>query len=100
MRLCQFFVPGRGKRVGVVEGDAVVDVTSSRNGAGSALELIQAAGTAARLERDLRARVKAARTRMSMHELDRAPGSGREAAPSSSAAGPAGDLGRRHHVPA
>jgi 2-dehydro-3-deoxy-D-arabinonate dehydratase len=73
MRVCQFFVPGRGKRVGVVEGDAIVDVTSSRGGAGSVLELIQAAGTPARLERDLRARVRSARTRLSLHELDRAP---------------------------
>jgi 2-dehydro-3-deoxy-D-arabinonate dehydratase len=73
MKVCQFFLPDRGKRVGVIEGDTVVDVTSSRNGAGSVLELIEGAGTASRLDRDLRARVKSARSRMSWQDLDRAP---------------------------
>jgi 2-dehydro-3-deoxy-D-arabinonate dehydratase len=73
MKLCQFFVPGQGKRVGVIAGDAVVDVTSSRNGAGSVLELIENAGTASRLERDLRARLQSARTRVPWRDLNRAP---------------------------
>ena len=55
MKLCQFFLPGKGKRVGVVQGDRVLDVTAPRAGAGSVLELIAATGTAAGLERRARA---------------------------------------------
>ena len=73
MKLCQFFVPGKGKRVGVVDGDTVLDVTAPRDGAGSVLELIVAAGTAGALERRARALAKAARTRLPWGSLDRGP---------------------------
>jgi 2-dehydro-3-deoxy-D-arabinonate dehydratase len=73
MKLCQFFVPGKGKRVGIVSGDAVLDVTAPRAGVGSVLELITAAGTAAALERRVRALAKAGRTRVAWATLDRAP---------------------------
>ena len=73
MKLCQFYVPGKGKRVGVVDGDEVIDVTAPKNGAGSALEIITAAGTADRLERQLRALARRARTRLAWRDLDRVP---------------------------
>src|SRR6266850_2270435 len=73
MKLCQFFVPGKGKRVGVVKGDSVLDVTAPRAGVGSVLELIAATGTAASLERRVRALAKSARTRLPWASLDRAP---------------------------
>ena len=73
MKLFQFFVPGKGKRVGVVDGDTVLDVTAPRAGVTSVTDLIAASGTAARLERDARALAKAARTRVAFAPLDRAP---------------------------
>ncbi|HEU4369770.1 MAG TPA: hypothetical protein VFV05_16230, partial [Methylomirabilota bacterium] len=73
MKLCQFFVPGKGKRVGVVAGDTVLDVTAPRSGVASVTELIAACGTAARLESRVRALVRTARTRLSWTTLDRAP---------------------------
>src|SRR5215813_5378942 len=77
MKLCQFVVPGRGMRVGVVEGDQVIDVTSAKEGAGSVLELIEQHATAERLERRVRALLKSARTRVPWDDLDRAPSSRR-----------------------
>jgi len=73
MKLCQFAVPGRGTRVGVVEGDQVIDVTSAKEGAGSVLELIEQHGTAERVERRVRALLKGARTRVPWEDLDRGP---------------------------
>jgi 2-dehydro-3-deoxy-D-arabinonate dehydratase len=73
VKLCQFFVPGKGKRVGVVAGDTVLDVTAPRAGAASVTELIAATGTAARLESRVRALAKASRTRLPWATLDRAP---------------------------
>jgi 2-dehydro-3-deoxy-D-arabinonate dehydratase len=73
MKLCQFFVPGKGKRVGIVVDDAVLDVTAPRDGVGSVLELIAAAGSPAALERRARALAKTARTRLPWASLDRAP---------------------------
>lgn len=69
MRLCQFFVPGKGRRVGVVEGDSVVDVTAP--GAGSVLALVERAGSAAGLERLVRQLRR--RARIPWSDLDRAP---------------------------
>jgi 2-dehydro-3-deoxy-D-arabinonate dehydratase len=73
VKLCQFFVPGKGKRVGVVDGDTVLDVTAPRAGVTSVTELIVASGTAARLEREARALARTARTRLPFATLDRAP---------------------------
>jgi 2-dehydro-3-deoxy-D-arabinonate dehydratase len=73
MKLCQFFVPGEGRRVGVVDGDAVLDVTAPRAGVASVIDLIAAAGTAARLESRARALARRARARLSWRALDRAP---------------------------
>jgi len=41
MKLVQFYLPGEGSRVGVLDGDAIVDITEKNRG--SALELIEAA---------------------------------------------------------
>jgi 2-dehydro-3-deoxy-D-arabinonate dehydratase len=73
VKLCQFFLPGKGKRVGVVQGETVLDVTAPRAGAASVTDLIAAAGTAPRLESRVRALVKAARTRIPWRSLDLAP---------------------------
>jgi 2-dehydro-3-deoxy-D-arabinonate dehydratase len=73
MKLCQFFVPGRGKRVGIVVGDTVLDVTAPKDGVTSVTELIAEAGTATRLESRLRALAKTARTRVPWASLDQAP---------------------------
>ena len=73
MKLCQFFLPGKGKRVGVVVGDTVLDVTAPRAGVTSVIDLITAAGTAARLESRVRALVRTARTKIPWASLDRAP---------------------------
>jgi 2-dehydro-3-deoxy-D-arabinonate dehydratase len=54
MKLAQFFLPGKGKRVALVRADAVADVTSAEEGVGSTLDLLQAgktgAGLAARVD--------------------------------------------------
>ena len=73
MKLCQFFLPGKGKRVGVVVGDTVLDVTAPRAAVTSVIDLITAAGTAARLESRVRALVRTARTKIPWASLDRAP---------------------------
>jgi 2-dehydro-3-deoxy-D-arabinonate dehydratase len=73
MRLCQFFVPGKGKRVGIVTDDIVLDVTAPRDGVTSVAELVGAFPTAARLESRLRALARAARGRVPWDSLDRAP---------------------------
>jgi 2-dehydro-3-deoxy-D-arabinonate dehydratase len=73
MKLCQFHVPDRGKRVGVVVGDEVVDITGARGGAPTVLGLIQAAGSAATLDRLVGALARTARTRLAWRALDRAP---------------------------
>jgi 2-dehydro-3-deoxy-D-arabinonate dehydratase len=73
MRLCQFHLPGKGKRVGVVDGDAVIDVTAPKDAAGSVQELIAATGTADRLERHVRGLARRARSRLPWRDLDRAP---------------------------
>ena len=73
MKLCQFHVPGKGTRVGVVEGDDVLDITSPKAGAGSVLALIESCGTAAGIERRAREIARRPRTRIPWGELDRPP---------------------------
>jgi len=78
MRLCQFQVPGAGRRVGVVDGDVVSDVTAPRDGVGSVLDLIVRGRTAAGVER-LARRLAGGRAcrRYAWRDLDCAPGRGR-----------------------
>jgi len=73
MRLCQFQVPNRGTRVGVVEGDEVIDVTSPRAGVTTVRALIETSPSADAIERRLRPLVKAARQRIPWRDLDVAP---------------------------
>ncbi len=49
MKLVQFFLPGKGKRVGLVRGDRVLDVTAPDEGVHSALDLVEQGKTAAGL---------------------------------------------------
>ena len=46
MKLVQFFVPGHGRRVGVVRGDRVLDITAPEEGVHSALDLVEQGKTA------------------------------------------------------
>ncbi len=49
MRLVQFFVPGKGRRVGLVRGDRVLDISAPEEGICSSLDLIEQGKTAAGL---------------------------------------------------
>ncbi len=40
MKLIQFFLPGKGQRIGVVQGDRVLDITSNEDGVRSTLDLV------------------------------------------------------------
>jgi 2-dehydro-3-deoxy-D-arabinonate dehydratase len=74
MKLCQFQVAGGGRRVGVVDGEAVIDITAPRAGAGSVLDLIRAGRTPAGIERLARKLSRAPRrARYPWAVLDRAP---------------------------
>lgn len=46
MKLIQFFLPGQGKRVGLVQGDRVLDITSSDEGVRSTVDLVTQGKTA------------------------------------------------------
>jgi 2-dehydro-3-deoxy-D-arabinonate dehydratase len=46
MKLIQFFLPGKGKRVGFVQGDRVLDITSAEEGVRSTLDLVAQGKTA------------------------------------------------------
>src|SRR5574341_256944 len=41
MKLVQFFLPGRGKRVGLVRGDRVLDITAPEERVQSVLDLVE-----------------------------------------------------------
>jgi 2-dehydro-3-deoxy-D-arabinonate dehydratase len=49
MKLVQFFLPGKGKRVGLVRGDRVLDITAPEEGVHSVLDLVVQGKTAAGL---------------------------------------------------
>jgi 2-dehydro-3-deoxy-D-arabinonate dehydratase len=74
MKLCQFQVAGGARRVGVVDGDTVVDITAPREGIGSTLDLVVAGRTAAGVERLARRLARGPRRpRHAWAALDRAP---------------------------
>jgi 2-dehydro-3-deoxy-D-arabinonate dehydratase len=80
MKLCQFFLPQRGKRVGIVDEtvgvgtDAVIlDITSPRAGVTSVQDLIVQGGSSEKIERLARGLAKSARSRFRWADLDRAP---------------------------
>jgi 2-dehydro-3-deoxy-D-arabinonate dehydratase len=72
MRLCQFQTPRDGRRVGLVEGDEVVDLTSRAEGVGSVLDLVVRGRTPAGIERLARRLARGRRPRLAWRELDRA----------------------------
>jgi 2-dehydro-3-deoxy-D-arabinonate dehydratase len=74
MKLCQFQIAGGARRVGVVDGDAVIDITAPRAGVGSVLDLITKGRTPAGIERLARQLARASRRpRHAWAALDRAP---------------------------
>jgi 2-dehydro-3-deoxy-D-arabinonate dehydratase len=74
MKLCQFQVAGGARRVGVIDGDAVIDITAPRAGVGSALDLIVKGRTPAGIERLARQLARTSRRpRHAWAALDRAP---------------------------
>jgi 2-dehydro-3-deoxy-D-arabinonate dehydratase len=74
MKLCQFQTPRGGRRVGVVDGDAVIDITAPAERVTSVLDLLLRGRTPAGIER-LARRLAAGRRRprLPWAELDRAP---------------------------
>jgi len=75
MKLCQFEVPGAGRRVGVVEDAEVIDITARAAGVGSVLDLVRQGRTPAGVERLARRLARASRRpRHPWSALDRAPG--------------------------
>jgi 2-dehydro-3-deoxy-D-arabinonate dehydratase len=73
MKLCQFFVPRQGTRVGIVDDGDVTDVTARQAGIASVLDLIVHGKTAAGVERLARRLAGRRRPRFTFAELDRAP---------------------------
>jgi 2-dehydro-3-deoxy-D-arabinonate dehydratase len=73
MKLCQFQTPRDGRRVGLVEGDEVVDITSRAERVGSVLELVVRGRTPAGIERLAGRLARGRRPRHAWRELDRAP---------------------------
>jgi len=77
MKLCQFFVPKDGKRVGIVEEDRVIDITSRSAGITSVLDLIVQGKAARGMDRLADRLAKGKRPRLTFAELDRVPSSRR-----------------------
>jgi 2-dehydro-3-deoxy-D-arabinonate dehydratase len=73
MKLCQFWAPKDGRRVGVVEGDGVVDITARSAGVLSTLDLVTQGKNAAGLDRLARRLARGKRPRYALAELDIAP---------------------------
>jgi 2-dehydro-3-deoxy-D-arabinonate dehydratase len=74
MKLCQFQAAGGARRVGVLDGDAVIDITSPRTGITSVLDLVVQGRTAAGVERLARRLAGGPhRPRLAWAALDRAP---------------------------
>jgi 2-dehydro-3-deoxy-D-arabinonate dehydratase len=74
MKLCQFQIAGGGRRVGVLDGDDVIDITAPRAGVGSVLDLLVSGRTPAGIERLARRLGREPRRRRhAWAALDRAP---------------------------
>lgn len=73
MKICQFFLPGRGKRVGVVRDDRVVDITSPREGVACALDLVVKGGSGEGVTRLAARLAQGRRAAFAFADLDRAP---------------------------
>lgn len=74
MKLCQFQTPDGGRRVGLVEGETVTDITARREGIVSVLDLLVRGRTASGIERMARRLARAPRRpRYTWAALDRPP---------------------------
>ena len=73
MKLCQFWTPKDGRRVGVVTGDGVVDITARSAGLSSTLDLVTKGKNAAGMDRIARGLARGKRPRYALAELDVAP---------------------------
>jgi 2-dehydro-3-deoxy-D-arabinonate dehydratase len=74
MKLCQFQTPRGGRRVGVVDGDTVVDITAPSEGVRSVLDLLVRGKTPTGIDR-LAGRLSGGRRpRQPWREIDRAGG--------------------------
>ncbi len=73
MKLCQFFVPKDGRRVGVLEGEQVVDITSRPSGITSVLDLIVQGKSSVGVERLARRLATGRRPRLALAALDVPP---------------------------
>lgn len=74
MRLVQFWLPGKGKRVGLVEGEDVYDITAPREGIAGTCDLVAQGGSEtgmARIAKKLRAKSK--KPVAMLEALDRVP---------------------------
>jgi 2-dehydro-3-deoxy-D-arabinonate dehydratase len=74
MRLCQFQNPRGGRRVGVVDGETVVDITAASERVTSVLDLLLRGRTPAGIDRLARRLAGGRRPRHAWRDLDRAPG--------------------------
>ncbi|MFB3818686.1 MAG: hypothetical protein ACE147_13575 [Candidatus Methylomirabilales bacterium] len=74
MRLVQFFVPGKGKRIGLLRGDSVFDISHAEEGIGSTLDLLRQGKTLAGLLKRAEWLARTLRRRaLDWRELQRAP---------------------------
>jgi 2-dehydro-3-deoxy-D-arabinonate dehydratase len=74
MRLVQFFLPGKGKRVGLIQGDGVLDITSPEEGVHSTNDLVAQGQTVAGLVKRATWLAKRLHRRaLDYRELQRAP---------------------------
>lgn len=73
MKLCQFFLPGKGRRTGVIEGSQVIDVTSRKAKISSVVDLIVRGKSCKGIERLARQLTRESRVCFAWSELDRTP---------------------------
>lgn len=73
MKLCQFFLPGKGRRIGLVEGGEVIDITSRRENISLVTDLIVRGRSGRGVERLVQRFRATRRTRFAWSDLNRAP---------------------------
>ena len=73
MKLCQLWTPKDGARVGVVDGDRVIDITSRSAGVTSTLDLVVQGKTAAGIDRLAKRLARGRRPALALADLDTEP---------------------------
>ncbi len=73
MKLCQLWTPKDGGRVGVVDGDRVIDITSRSAGVTSTLDLVVQGKTAAGIDRLAKRLARGRRPALALADLDTEP---------------------------